>query len=83
MTDQASLCPRCAVLEDLLETAYRKVDQARAESDKADDEAREMKVAMLDMRARHSGGDAKLVREFKARADAAEAALKARSQEGE
>jgi hypothetical protein len=40
----AKLRAENATLRDLLETQYRKTDEARAESDKADDEALEHKL---------------------------------------
>lgn len=68
-------CLRCAVLEDLLETATSERDKARDEAAKADDEARAHKVEMLRLRATGSSKDYALIKEFQRRAEKAEAAL--------
>lgn len=70
-------CQRCAVIEDLLETATSERDKARDEAAKADDETRELKVEMLHMRATGAAADYALVKEFQKRAEAAEAELAA------
>lgn len=51
MTKLQKLQAENATLRDLLETAYRKVDEARAESEKADDECLELKAELLKLRA--------------------------------
>jgi hypothetical protein len=68
-------CPRCAVMEDLLETARIQVEHARRESEKADDEAVFHKVETLRLRARGSREDYALIKLFQRRAKVAEAAL--------
>jgi len=74
MTDK---CERCAVLEDLLETARIQVEHARREAEKADDEARELKTENLRQRIRTGTTDYELVMDYKARAEKAEAILAA------
>lgn len=69
-------CPRCATMEDLLETARIQVEHARQEAEKADDEATAHKVEMLRLRMRGSREDYALIKKFQARAEAAEARLK-------
>jgi NMD protein affecting ribosome stability and mRNA decay len=68
-------CPRCAVLEDLLETARIQVEHARREAEKADDEAVAHKAESLRLRASGSRADYALIKEFQRRAEKAEAAL--------
>ena len=51
MTEVQKLKAEIVVLRDLLETAYREVDKARAESEKADDECIQLKHEMLRLRA--------------------------------
>lgn len=67
----AKLKAENAVLRDLLETQYRETDKARAESDKADDEALEHKLVAADLRARGTRAEYELVWELKRRLDAA------------
>lgn len=69
-------CPRCKVLEDLLETARLQVEHARLEAEKADDEATSLKAEMLRLRAVGSRQDYALIKKFQKRAEAAEAKLK-------
>ena len=64
-----------AVLRDLLETAYREIDKAREESDKADAEALEHKVRNLGKAADQLAGSYALIKHFEKRALAAEAKL--------
>jgi deoxycytidylate deaminase len=72
---EAKPCQRCAVLEDLLETATSARDKARDEAAKADDEAIAHKVEMLRLRASGSREDYALVKHFQKRAETAEAEL--------
>lgn len=75
MTKDELPCPRCAVLEDLLETARIQVEHARQESEKADDEAVAHKLENLRLRASGTRQDYALVKQFQRRAELAEAAL--------
>lgn len=68
-------CTRCTVLEDLLETARIQVEDARKESEKADDEAVFHKVENLRLRAGGARADYALIKRFERRAEAAEAKL--------
>lgn len=68
-------CPRCAVLEDLLETANHKVSLARDESDKADKEALHWKLVAQEKAANTTNGMLELCREWRERAEKAEATI--------
>ena len=68
-------CSRCAVLEDLLETARIQVEDARQEAEKADDEALHHKAENLRLRAAGSREDYALIKQFEARKQRAEAEL--------
>lgn len=68
-------CPRCAVLEDLLETARIQVEHARREAEKADDEALHWKTDAVRIRAEAYTNDYAVIKAFEARAKIAEAAL--------
>lgn len=76
-------CARCAVLEDLLETATSERDKARDESAKADHEAVAHRVENLKLRASGSRADYALVKHFQRRAEAAESSVRARIQEAD
>jgi hypothetical protein len=78
MTDaQARLkaCERCAVLEDLLETATSERDMARDESRKADEETLALKVRDVSKLANDMTGSYAAIKAFQHRAKVAEAAL--------
>jgi hypothetical protein len=60
-----------AILRDLLETQYRETDKARAEADKADDEAVEVKIELARMRMLGAQNEYKLVWNLKRRLDKA------------
>jgi len=62
MTDK---CPRCEVLEDLLETATSERDKARDEAAKADREALSNKLTELDIRSDEGRKSYELVRYFR------------------
>lgn len=64
-----------ALLRDLLETQYRETDKARAESEKADDEALELKIETARLRLLGSKNEYDLVWALKRRLEKAEAAL--------
>ena len=81
MSGEPDKCPRCAVLEDLLETARIQVEHARREAEKADDEAAAYKVVALRNRAIGSSADYALIKQFERRAEKAEAELAARQQD--
>jgi len=77
-------CARCVelaaenkTLKDLLETQYRATDKARAESDKADDEALEHKIEAARLRRFGTAREYDLVWALKRRLDKAEAKLAA------
>lgn len=70
-------CQRCAVLEDLLETATSERDKARDEAAKADDEAVALKVRDIVRLTESLTGSYRAIKAFEARALAAEAKLKA------
>ncbi len=78
-TENPTRCPRCAVLEDLLETARIQVENARREAEKADDEAIHYKVEALRLRTRSSRDDYALIKHFQNRAETAEALHAART----
>lgn len=65
-------CPRCAVLEDLLETANISIERARRESEKANDEAVEHKVENLRLRAEGTRADYAVIKHFQRRTEEAE-----------
>lgn len=75
----AKLRAENSVLRDLLETQYRETDKARAEAEKADDEALELKLETAHLRLLGARSEYKLVWELKRRLDKAEAALAAHS----
>jgi hypothetical protein len=60
-----------ALLRDLLETQYRETDKARAESDKADDEALEYKLEAARLRMLGTRVEYQLVWELKRRLEKA------------
>lgn len=60
-----------AVLRDLLETQYRETDKARAEADKADDEAVQIKIELARMRMLGAQNEYNLVWNLKRRLDKA------------
>ena len=62
-----------ATLRDLLETQYRETDKARAESDKADDEALEHKMEAARLRLLGTQREYHLVWELKRKLDDANA----------
>lgn len=64
-----------AVLKDLLETQYRETDKARAESDKADDEAIEHKIEAARLRMLGTRSEYNLVWALKGRLAKAEAKI--------
>lgn len=72
----AKLRAENAVLRDLLETQYRETDKARAESDKADYEALEHKIAAARLRMLGTRDEYNLVWALKRRLDRAETALR-------
>jgi hypothetical protein len=81
--DEQHNCARCAVLEDLLETARIQVEHARQEAEKADDEALALKAENLRLRAEGSRQDYALIKQFQHRAEVAEAALKVAQSNGQ
>jgi hypothetical protein len=68
-------CERCAVLEDLLETATSERDKARDESRKADDETLELKRTNIGIVARDMTDAYRVIKQFERRAEEAEAKL--------
>lgn len=68
-------CPRCATMEDLLETARIQVEHARRESEKADDEAEHYKLESLKIRSRDDFDAYRAIKKWKRRAEKAEAEL--------
>lgn len=68
-------CERCAILEDLLETATSERDKARDESRKADEETLALKVRDVGRLARDMTGSYAVIKDFQRRAEDAEAAL--------
>ena len=68
-------CQRCAVLEDLLNTATSERDKARDESRKADDETLELKVRNISRLGRELTDSYRAIKAFERRAEEAEAAL--------
>lgn len=70
----AKLKAENATLRDLLETQYRETDKARAEAEKADDEAVELKIELAKLRALGTQGEYQLVWNLKRRLDKALAA---------
>lgn len=75
LLELATHCERCAVLEDLLETATSERDKARDESRKADEETLALKVRDVIRLARDMTGSYAVIKEFQRRAEEAEAAL--------
>lgn len=75
MSEQTARCPRCATMEDLLETARIQVEHARREAEKADDEALWHKRESLRLRSGGAQADYALIKEFERRAQKAESAL--------
>lgn len=73
----AKLRAENAVLKDLLETQYRETDKARAESDKADDEAVEHKIESARLRMLGTKNEYDLVWNLKRRLEKAEAKIAA------
>ena len=67
----AKLKAENAVLRDLLETQYRETDKARAEAEKADDEALEYKIEAARLRMLGTKTEYETVWELKRRLDAA------------
>jgi hypothetical protein len=70
MTELEKLRSENATLRDLLETAYRETDKARAESEKADDECLELKAELLRLRVLGSHQDMDLVLDWKRKYEA-------------
>jgi len=70
-SELAKLKAENAVLRDLLETQYRETDKARAESDKADDEAVEHKIEAARLRMLGTRNEYELVWSLKRRLDKA------------
>ncbi len=68
-------CERCAVLEDLLETATSERDKARDESRKADEETLELKRRNIGIVALDMTDAYRVIKEFERRAKEAEARL--------
>lgn len=68
-------CQRCAVLEDLLETATSERDKARDESRKADEEALALKVRDVGRVASVMTGSYAAIKAFQRRAETAESEL--------
>lgn len=71
----AKLRAENALLKDLLETQYRETDKARAESDKADDEAIEHKIVAARLRLLGTQNEYNLVWALKCRLEKAEAKI--------
>jgi hypothetical protein len=67
MTELQKLRAENSTLRDLLETAYRKVDEARLESEKADDECLELKAKLLHLEAISQHGRARDVSRYRFR----------------
>lgn len=68
----AKLRAENALLRDLLETQYRETDKARAESEKADDEALEYKLEAARLRLLGTKAEYNLVWELKRRLEKAQ-----------
>jgi hypothetical protein len=73
-TQCTKLQAEIAVLRDLLETQYRETDKARAEADKAGDEALEFKLELARLKLLGTQNEVQLVWELKGRLDKAVAA---------